>query len=310
VRGATRGERLAWRRRDPEPATIDAIPLSLTACVRRTTALRCSRCAARSTCPVGLPQAQRAAGRRGKEADTEPAQCSGRLGAAEESRDHARECRSRSGLRQRASRGRRLRVALETLEWLREHGFRTNPFAERFRLDRGRGCSLSRLGARRAELDYEIDGIVIKVDSLPSSASSARCTGGRRFRARVQVGADDGGDAAEQDPDPRGSYGCAQPVGDARAGRGRRRHRFASDAAQRGGHQPQRHPRRRRRDHPARRDRHPRRSSGRPDRIRRGTKPFKMPTHCPLCNAEIVKPEGEAMHRCPNRACPSAVSRR
>jgi DNA ligase (NAD+) len=38
---------------------------------------------------------------------------------------------------------------------------------------------------------------------------------------------------------------------------------------------------------------------------RRGTKPFAMPTHCPLCGTEIVKPEGEAMHRCPNRACPS-----
>jgi DNA ligase (NAD+) len=38
---------------------------------------------------------------------------------------------------------------------------------------------------------------------------------------------------------------------------------------------------------------------------RRGTKPFKMPTHCPLCGAEVVKPEGEVMHRCPNRACPS-----
>ena len=30
-----------------------------------------------------------------------------------------------------------------------------------------------------------------------------------------------------------------------------------------------------------------------------------MPTHCPLCGTEIVKPEGEVMHRCPNRACPS-----
>ena len=38
---------------------------------------------------------------------------------------------------------------------------------------------------------------------------------------------------------------------------------------------------------------------------RRGTKPFRMPTHCPLCGIEVVKPEGEAMHRCPNRACPS-----
>ena len=35
------------------------------------------------------------------------------------------------------------------------------------------------------------------------------------------------------------------------------------------------------------------------------TKPFRMPERCPLCDAEIVKPEGEAMHRRPNRACPS-----
>jgi DNA ligase (NAD+) len=30
-----------------------------------------------------------------------------------------------------------------------------------------------------------------------------------------------------------------------------------------------------------------------------------MPKKCPLCGAEVVTPEGEAMHRCPNRACPS-----
>jgi DNA ligase (NAD+) len=30
-----------------------------------------------------------------------------------------------------------------------------------------------------------------------------------------------------------------------------------------------------------------------------------MPARCPLCDTEIVKPEGEVMHRCPNRACPS-----
>ena len=36
-----------------------------------------------------------------------------------------------------------------------------------------------------------------------------------------------------------------------------------------------------------------------------GTKPWRMPKRCPLCGTEIVKPEGEVMHRCPNRACPS-----
>jgi DNA ligase (NAD+) len=38
---------------------------------------------------------------------------------------------------------------------------------------------------------------------------------------------------------------------------------------------------------------------------RKGTRPFKMPKQCPLCGVDVVKPEGEAMHRCPNRACPS-----
>src|SRR5207247_10084760 len=37
----------------------------------------------------------------------------------------------------------------------------------------------------------------------------------------------------------------------------------------------------------------------------KGTKPFLMPKKCPLCGANVVRPEGEAMHRCPNRACPS-----
>src|SRR4029450_7915514 len=36
-----------------------------------------------------------------------------------------------------------------------------------------------------------------------------------------------------------------------------------------------------------------------------GTKRFRMPKKCPLCGTDVVKPEGEVMHRCPNRACPS-----
>jgi len=30
-----------------------------------------------------------------------------------------------------------------------------------------------------------------------------------------------------------------------------------------------------------------------------------MPEKCPLCGTKVEKPEGEAMHRCPNRSCPS-----
>ena len=32
---------------------------------------------------------------------------------------------------------------------------------------------------------------------------------------------------------------------------------------------------------------------------------FNMPTDCPVCGSEVVKPEAEAMHRCPNTACPA-----
>ena len=38
--------------------------------------------------------------------------------------------------------------------------------------------------------------------------------------------------------------------------------------------------------------------------------PFRMPTHCPACGAEAVRPEGEAIWRCPNLACPAQLKER
>ncbi len=32
---------------------------------------------------------------------------------------------------------------------------------------------------------------------------------------------------------------------------------------------------------------------------------FEMPSGCPACGTEVVRPEGEAMSRCPNRSCPA-----
>jgi DNA ligase (NAD+) len=39
-------------------------------------------------------------------------------------------------------------------------------------------------------------------------------------------------------------------------------------------------------------------------------KVFKMPKRCPVCGAEAIKPEGEAMSRCTNAACPAQVHER
>ncbi len=37
---------------------------------------------------------------------------------------------------------------------------------------------------------------------------------------------------------------------------------------------------------------------------------FCMPGRCPVCGSEVIKPEGEAMHRCTNTACPSQALER
>ena len=53
----------------------------------------------------------------------------------------------------------------ETLQWLRERGFPTNPFAQRLESIAEVGDLVREWELRRTELDYEIDGIVIKVDA-------------------------------------------------------------------------------------------------------------------------------------------------
>jgi DNA ligase (NAD+) len=36
-------------------------------------------------------------------------------------------------------------------------------------------------------------------------------------------------------------------------------------------------------------------------------RPFVMPTHCPACGSELVQPPGEVQYRCPNRSCPAQI---
>ncbi len=38
--------------------------------------------------------------------------------------------------------------------------------------------------------------------------------------------------------------------------------------------------------------------------------PFTMPTHCPACGAQAFRPEGEAIWRCTNSACPAQLKER
>jgi DNA ligase (NAD+) len=202
------------------------------------------------------------------------------------------------------SAGLQLSTHWETLAWLRAHGFRTNPFAERVESVEAVGKACQAWEKKRHDLDYEIDGIVIKVDSVAQQsvlgALHSRPRWARAFKwapmtaqtklleiairvgrtgalnpwavlEPVQVGGVTVSRATlhnEEDINRKGiregDTVIVQRAGDV----------IPQVVGPAGAHAP-------------------------------GTKEFRMPARCPLCGTPIVKPEGEAMHRCPNRACPS-----
>jgi DNA ligase (NAD+) len=203
-----------------------------------------------------------------------------------------------------AAEGLRLASHWEELEWLREHGFRTNPFAERLESIEEVAKRCNEWERRRTELDYEIDGIVIKVDSLEQQAVLGQLHQRPRW-ARAFKWAPMTAETTLQKIAIRvGRTGALNPwamlepvqVGGVTVSRAtlhneediNRKDIREGDRVivQRAGDViPQ--------------------IVGPAGPHAKGTKPFRMPEKCPLCGTKVVKPEGEAMHRCPNRACPS-----
>jgi DNA ligase (NAD+) len=199
-------------------------------------------------------------------------------------------------------------VALEshwqTLQWLKGHGFPINPFAERLDSIDAVAKACRDWERRRAELDYEIDGIVIKVDDYMKQRRLGALHQRPRWARAFKWAPLTATTRLEKIMIRVGRTGALNPwawlapveVGGVTITRAtlhneedinRKQIREGDDViVQRAGDViPQ--------------------IVGPAGAHRRGTKEFRMPTHCPLCGAEVVKPEGEAMHRCPNRACPS-----
>ena len=192
----------------------------------------------------------------------------------------------------------------ETLQWLREHGFRTNPFAERHESLEAVAEACRTWETRRVELDYEIDGIVVKVDSLDQQRRLGALHGRPRWARAFKWAPMTAQTKLNKISIRVGRTGALNPWGqlepvvvggvtvsnatlhneedinrkDIREG--------DTVIVQRAGDViPQ--------------------VVGPVLPHAKGSRPFRMPERCPLCDAEIVKPEGEVMHRCPNRACPS-----
>ena len=203
-----------------------------------------------------------------------------------------------------ASEGLGLESHWETLAWLREHGFRTNPYVERLESVEEVARRCADWETRRIELDYEIDGIVIKVDSLEQQrrlgALHDRPRWARAYKwapmtaqtklAKIHIRVGRTGALnpwAQLEPVEVGGVTVTTATLHNEEDINRKDIREGDTViVQRAGDViPQ--------------------VVGPVLPHAKGTKPFRMPDRCPLCDTPVVKPEGEAMHRCPNRACPS-----
>ncbi len=203
-----------------------------------------------------------------------------------------------------ASEGLELASHWDTLAWLREHGFRTNPFVERLESVEEVARRAAEWEIRRIDLDYEIDGIVIKVDSLDQQrrlgALHERPRWARAYKwapmtaqtklvkIHIRVGRTGALNPwAQLEPVEVGGVTVSTATLHNQEDINRKDIREGDTViVQRAGDViPQ--------------------VVGPVLPHAKGTKPFRMPERCPLCETPVVKPAGEAMHRCPNRACPS-----
>ncbi len=200
--------------------------------------------------------------------------------------------------------GLELETHWEILEWLRERGFRTNPHAKRHDSIESVARECAEWEKRRIELDYEIDGIVIKADSLDQQQRLGALHGRPRWarafkwapmtaqtklvKIRVRVGRTGALNPwAQLEPVEVGGVTVSQATLHNEEDINRKDIREGDSViVQRAGDViPQ--------------------VVGPVLPHAKGTKRFRMPAKCPLCGVDIVKPEGEVMHRCPNNDCPS-----
>jgi DNA ligase (NAD+) len=192
----------------------------------------------------------------------------------------------------------------EALQWLRARGFRTSPLAERHESIDSVAEVCRVWETKRLELDYEIDGIVVKVDSFDQQQRLGALHGRPRWaraykwapmtaqtklnKIHIRVGRTGALNPwAALEPVEVGGVTVSTATLHNEEDINRKDIREGDNViVQRAGDViPQ--------------------VVGPVLPHKRGTKAFRMPEKCPLCGTKIVKPEGEAMHRCPNPKCES-----
>ena len=104
---------------------------------------------------------------------------------------------------------------LESLEWLREHGFQVNPDIERLDTLDEVVAACTGWEERRESLDFEIDGVVVKVDDLDLQRRLGVVGREPRGRDRLEVPADDRhhhARAGDVERGPHRPHGAVRPA--------------------------------------------------------------------------------------------------
>jgi DNA ligase (NAD+) len=195
----------------------------------------------------------------------------------------------------------------DMLAWLREAGFPVNPLIAVYDDIDAVAAACEAWEERRGDLDYDIDGAVVKVDSLEMQrrlgavARAPRWAIAYKFAPttattllrdiRVNVGRTGAiVPWAELDPVHVGGVTVERATLHNQDDLARKDLRIGDTVVvQRAG------------------DVIPQVVSALTQRRTGDERPFEMPTHCPACGTGLVRPEGEVIWRCPNRSCPAQL---
>lgn len=206
--------------------------------------------------------------------------------------------------------GLRLRSHWDTLRWLRGAGFRTNPHTVRCAsLDEVKAY-IEKWTERRATLDYETDGVVVKVDAFAQQAELGATTQAPRWALAYKFPAEQAVTKLLDITINVGRTGALTPAAVLEPVRVsgvtvssatlhnedeiRRKDIRIGDwvIVQRAG------------------EVIPEVVAPLPERRTGSERRFVMPKHCPVCGTPAERPPDEAVARCPNLSCPAQVLER
>jgi DNA ligase (NAD+) len=206
-----------------------------------------------------------------------------------------------------ATDGQTLATQTEVLAWLGEAGFPVNPLIRSYDDIAAVAAACEEWESRRGEIDYDIDGAVVKVDSLDLQRGLGAVARAPRWAIAYKFAPTTATTLLRDIKVNVGRTGAIVPwamldpvhVGGVTVERATlhnqddlaRKDLRVGDTVivQRAG------------------DVIPQVVSALTQRRTGDERPFAMPTDCPACGTALVRPEGEVIWRCPNRSCPAQL---